>query len=159
IQALVDAGVDVIIIDTAHGHSKGVIDMVRDAKKKFLKTEIIAGNIATAVAAKALADAGDDAVQVGIGHGSICQTRDIAGGGVSYVSAVYQLAQALKGTKVCIVADGGIRFSGDISKALAAGAHTVMLGSLLAGTEEAPGEMIIYEGRKFKVYRGMGSIE
>jgi len=158
-EALVKAGVDVIIIDTAHGHSKGVIDMVKSAKSKFPKTEIIAGNIATADAARDLAAAGADAVKVGIGPGSICTTRVIAGVGVPQFSAIYQVAQALKGSNVCIVADGGIRFSGDISKALAAGAHTVMLGSLLAGTAEAPGETIIYEGRKFKVYRGMGSIE
>src|SRR5258706_3670974 len=133
--------------------------MVKRVKKKFPSVQIIAGNVATADAAKALVDAGADAVKVGIGPGSICTTRVIAGVGVPQFSAVYQVSQALKGSKVCIVADGGIRFAGDISKALAAGANTVMLGSLLAGTEEAPGETIIYEGRKFKVYRGMGSIE
>jgi IMP dehydrogenase len=159
LTALVTADVDVIVIDTAHGHSKGVLDMTRRVKKDFPKVELIVGNIATADAALALAKAGADAVKVGIGPGSICTTRIIAGVGVPQFTAVMQVADALKDTDVCVIADGGIRFSGDISKALAAGAHSVMLGSLLAGTEEAPGEMIIYEGRKFKTYRGMGSIE
>lgn len=157
--ALAEAGVDVIIIDTAHGHSKGVVDMLKKVKKMIGKTEIIVGNIATADAARMLVNAGADAVKVGIGPGSICTTRVIAGVGVPQFSAVYQVAEALRGSKIPVIADGGIRFSGDISKAIAAGASTVMLGSLLAGTEEAPGETIIYEGRKFKTYRGMGSIE
>ena len=158
-QALAEAGVDVIIIDTAHGHSKGVVDMLKLIKKSISKADIIVGNIATADAARMLAKAGADAVKVGIGPGSICTTRVIAGVGVPQFSAVYQVAEALRGSKVPVIADGGIRFSGDIAKAIAAGANTVMLGSLLAGTEEAPGETIIYEGRKFKTYRGMGSIE
>ena len=158
-KALVEAGVDVITIDTAHGHSKGVAEVLKKVKKQFPKLQIIVGNIATAEAALFLAKAGADAVKVGIGPGSICTTRVIAGIGVPQFSAVYQVAEALKNTKVCVIADGGIRFSGDIAKAIAAGAHSVMLGSLLAGTEESPGEMIIYEGRKFKLYRGMGSIE
>ena len=158
-KALVEAGVDVITIDTAHGHSKGVAEVLKKVKKQFPKLQIIVGNIATAEAALFLAKAGADAVKVGIGPGSICTTRVIAGIGVPQFSAVYQVAEALKNTKVCVIADGGIRFSGDVAKAIAAGAHSVMLGSLLAGTEESPGEMIIYEGRKFKLYRGMGSIE
>ena len=158
-KALVEAGVDVITIDTAHGHSKGVTEVLKKVKKQFPKLQIIVGNIATAEAALFLAKAGADAVKVGIGPGSICTTRVIAGIGVPQFSAVYQVAEALKNTKVCVIADGGIRFSGDVAKAIAAGAHSVMLGSLLAGTEESPGEMIIYEGRKFKLYRGMGSIE
>ncbi len=158
-KALVDAGVDVITIDTAHGHSKGVAEILKKVRKQFPKLQIIVGNIATAEAALFLAKAGADAVKVGIGPGSICTTRVIAGIGVPQFSAVYQVAEALKNTKVCVIADGGIRFSGDVAKAIAAGAHSVMLGSLLAGTEESPGEMIIYEGRKFKLYRGMGSIE
>jgi IMP dehydrogenase len=158
-QALADAGVDIIIIDTAHGHSKGVVDMLKKIKKSVFKVDIVVGNIATADAARMLAKAGANAVKVGIGPGSICTTRVIAGVGVPQFSAVYQVAEALRDLKIPIIADGGIRFSGDISKAIAAGANTVMLGSLLAGTEEAPGETIIYEGRKFKTYRGMGSIE
>jgi IMP dehydrogenase len=158
-QALADAGVDIIIIDTAHGHSKGVVEMLKKIKKSVFKVDIVVGNIATADAARMLAKAGADAVKVGIGPGSICTTRVIAGVGVPQFSAVYQVAEALRDAKIPIIADGGIRFSGDISKAIAAGASTVMLGSLLAGTEEAPGETIIYEGRKFKTYRGMGSIE
>ena len=158
-QALAEAGVDVIIIDTAHGHSKGVVDMLKLIKKSISKADIIVGNIATADAARMLAKAGADAVKVGIGPGSICTTRVIAGVGVPQFSAVYQVAEALKDSKIPVIADGGIRFSGDIAKAIAAGSNTVMLGSLLAGTEEAPGETIIYEGRKFKTYRGMGSIE
>lgn len=159
VKALVDANVDVITIDTAHGHSKGVGDMLKKIKKAYPKLQIIVGNIATADAAKYLAKAGADAVKVGIGPGSICTTRVIAGIGVPQFSAVYDVANALKGTPVKVIADGGIRFSGDIAKALAAGADCVMLGSLLAGTEESPGETMIYEGRKFKLYRGMGSIE
>jgi IMP dehydrogenase len=159
IKALIAAGVDVVSIDTAHGHSKGVIDMCRKIKTSFPDLEVIVGNIATGEAAKALADAGADAVKVGVGPGSICTTRIIAGIGAPQLTAVYEAAKALKGTGVPIIADGGIRFSGDVVKAIAGGADTVMVGSLLAGTEEAPGEVILYEGRKFKSYRGMGSLE
>ena len=159
ITALVEAGVDAIIIDTAHGHSKGVIDTLKEAKKRFPSIDIIVGNIATGAAAKALVEAGADAVKVGIGPGSICTTRIIAGVGVPQLSAIYDVAEALKGTGVPIIADGGIRYSGDIVKALAAGASCIMAGSLLAGVEESPGETIIYNGRKFKSYRGMGSLE
>lgn len=159
VKALVDAGVDVISIDTAHGHSKGVIDMVRRVKQAFPELELIAGNVATAAGAKALADAGADAVKVGVGPGSICTTRIIAGIGVPQLSAVMEAARGLQGTDVPVIADGGIKFSGDAVKALAGGASSIMIGSLLAGTEEAPGEVIIYEGRKYKTYRGMGSVE
>jgi IMP dehydrogenase len=159
ITALKASGVDVISIDTAHGHSKGVIDAAKNVRKKFPNTELIVGNIATGEAAKALAKAGADTVKVGVGPGSICTTRIVAGIGLPQLSAVYESAKALKGSGVKVIADGGIRFSGDVVKALAAGADCVMVGSLLAGTEEAPGEMIIYEGRKFKTYRGMGSLE
>ena len=159
LEALVQAGVDVVVIDTAHGHSKGVIDTVRKAKQLYPQIDFIAGNIATAEAAKALVEAGADAVKVGIGPGSICTTRIIAGIGVPQLSAVFDVAEALKGTDVPIIADGGIRYSGDIVKALAAGASSVMLGSLFAGLEESPGDTIIYQGRKFKSYRGMGSLE
>ncbi|WP_187264158.1 IMP dehydrogenase [Pontibacter beigongshangensis] len=159
IKALTDAGVDVISIDTAHGHSKGVIDKVREIKTRFPDLDLIAGNVATAEGAKALADAGADAVKVGVGPGSICTTRVIAGIGVPQLSAVMEAARGLAGTDVPVIADGGIKFSGDVVKALAGGASSIMIGSLLAGTEEAPGEMIIYEGRKFKAYRGMGSVE
>ncbi|MEQ9050057.1 MAG: IMP dehydrogenase [Marinoscillum sp.] len=159
IKALVNAGVDVVSIDTAHGHSKGVIDAAKNVKKAFPDLELIVGNIATYEAAEALAAAGADAVKVGVGPGSICTTRVVAGVGVPQLSAVYEAAKALKGKDLPIIADGGIRFSGDLVKALAGGASSVMIGSLLAGTEEAPGEMIIYEGRKFKTYRGMGSVE
>lgn len=159
IEALKNAGVDVVSIDTAHGHSKGVMDAAKRVKKKYPTLEIIVGNIATGEAAKALAKVGADAVKVGVGPGSICTTRVVAGVGLPQLSAVYEAAKALKGSGVPVIADGGIRFSGDIVKALAAGADSVMVGSLLAGTDEAPGEMIIYEGRKFKSYRGMGSLE
>lgn len=159
IEALVKAGVDVISIDTAHGHSKGVIDTMREVRQRWPELDVIVGNIATGEAAKALADAGADAVKVGVGPGSICTTRVIAGVGMPQMSAVYEAAQALAGTDVKVIADGGIRFSGDIVKAIAAGAHTVMVGSLLAGTEEAPGELILLEGRLYKTYRGMGSLE
>lgn len=159
IEALVKAGVDVISVDTAHGHSKGVIDAVRDIKQRFPKLDVIAGNVATGEGAKALADAGADAVKVGVGPGSICTTRIIAGIGMPQLTAVYEAAKALQGTGIPIIADGGIRFSGDITKAIAGGASTVMVGSLLAGTEEAPGEVVLYEGRRFKTYRGMGSVE
>lgn len=156
--ALVEAGVDAIIIDTAHGHSKGVADMLRLIKKTFPSIDVVVGNIATAEAAKFLADAGADAVKVGIGPGSICTTRVIAGVGVPQLSAIYNVSQALKGTGVPLIADGGLRYSGDIVKALAAGGASVMMGSLLAGTEESPGETVIFSGRKFKTYRGMGSL-
>ena len=159
IEALKNAGVDVVSIDTAHGHSKGVMDAAKRVKKKYPSLEIIVGNIATGEAAKALAKVGADAVKVGVGPGSICTTRVVAGVGLPQLSAVYEASKALKGSGVPVIADGGIRFSGDIVKALAAGADSVMVGSLLAGTDEAPGEMIIYEGRKFKSYRGMGSLE
>jgi len=159
VQALVEAGVDVISIDTAHGHSKGVLEAVRKIKDTYPDVDLIAGNIATAEGAKALADAGADAVKVGVGPGSICTTRVIAGIGVPQLSAVMEAVRGLQGTGVPVIADGGIKFSGDIVKALAGGASTVMIGSLLAGTEEAPGEMILYEGRKYKTYRGMGSVE
>jgi IMP dehydrogenase len=159
IEALQKAGVDVISIDTAHGHSKGVIDTVKMIKSHFKNLEIIAGNIATGEAALALVKAGADAVKVGIGPGSICTTRIIAGIGVPQFYAVWECAKALKGSGVPIIADGGIRFSGDIVKAIAGGASSIMAGSLFAGTEEAPGEIVIYEGRKFKGYRGMGSVE
>jgi IMP dehydrogenase len=159
IDALKAAGVDVISIDTAHGHSKGVMDAAKRVKKKYPELDLIVGNIATGEAAKALASVGADAVKVGVGPGSICTTRIVAGVGLPQLSAVYEAAKVLKGSGVCVIADGGIRFSGDVVKAIAAGADTVMIGSLLAGTEEAPGEVIIYEGRKFKSYRGMGSLE
>lgn len=159
ISALVTANVDVISIDTAHGHSKGVIDALKSVKKEFPDIEVVVGNIATAEAAAALADAGADAVKVGVGPGSICTTRVIAGVGVPQLTAVYNVSMAMKSRNIPVIADGGIRFSGDVVKALAGGADSVMIGSLLAGTEEAPGEMIIYEGRKFKSYRGMGSVE
>jgi IMP dehydrogenase len=159
VEALKNAGVDVISIDTAHGHSKGVIDALKKVKAKYPEMQVICGNIATYAAAKALAEAGADAVKVGVGPGSICTTRIIAGVGLPQLTAVYEAARALKGTGVPIIADGGIRFSGDIVKAIAAGASTIMVGAMLAGTEEAPGEMILLEGRKFKSYRGMGSLE
>jgi len=159
VDALVAAGVDVLVIDTAHGHTKGVAQVLKAVKKKYPKMQVIVGNIATAEAARYLADAGADAVKVGIGPGSICTTRVIAGVGVPQFTAIYQVAEELRGRNIPVIADGGIRFSGDVAKAIAAGASTVMLGSLLAGVEESPGETMIYEGRKFKLYRGMGSIE
>ncbi len=159
IEALVEAGVDAIVIDTAHGHSEGVIKTLKDAKRRYPNIDIIVGNIATAEAAIALADAGADAVKVGIGPGSICTTRVIAGVGVPQLSAIYEVSKALEGRNVPVIADGGIRYSGDIVKALAAGSDTVMAGSLFAGVEESPGETIIFNGRKFKSYRGMGSLE
>ncbi|GAC1322101.1 MAG: IMP dehydrogenase [Collimonas sp.] len=158
IELLVKAGVDVIVVDTAHGHSKGVLDRVKWVKQNFPQVEVIGGNIATAAAAKALADHGADGVKVGIGPGSICTTRIVAGVGVPQISAISNVAQALKGTGIPCIADGGIRFSGDIAKALAAGASTVMMGSMFAGTEEAPGEVILFQGRSYKSYRGMGSL-
>ncbi|HOS46559.1 MAG TPA: IMP dehydrogenase, partial [Paludibacter sp.] len=159
INALVEAGVDAIVIDTAHGHSRGVIETLKEVKKRYQSIDIIVGNIATAEAAKALAEAGADAVKVGIGPGSICTTRVIAGVGVPQLTAIYEVSKALTGTGVPIIADGGIRYSGDIVKALAAGADTIMAGSLFAGVEESPGETILFSGRKFKTYRGMGSLE
>ena len=158
-EALVHAGVDAVVIDTAHGHTKGVVTVLKDIKSKFPELEVIVGNIATGEAAKYLVEAGADAVKVGIGPGSICTTRVIAGVGFPQFSAVLEVAAAVKGTGVPVIADGGIRYTGDIPKAIAAGADSVMLGSLLAGTKESPGETIIYEGRKFKSYRGMGSVE
>ncbi len=159
VEALVLAGVDAIVVDTAHGHSKGVMDMVTHIKKAFPDTDIVAGNIATAEAAKDLASAGADGIKVGIGPGSICTTRVIAGVGVPQLTAVYEVANAIKGSGIPVIADGGIRFTGDIVKALAAGASTIMAGSLFAGVDESPGETIIFEGRKYKTYRGMGSLE
>ncbi len=158
VTALVQAGVDVVVVDTAHGHSKGVLDRVRWVKEQFPEVQVIGGNIATAEAAIALADAGADAVKVGIGPGSICTTRIVAGIGVPQISAVSNVAEALKGRGVPLIADGGIRYSGDIAKAVAAGASSIMIGSLLAGTDEAPGEVELYQGRTFKAYRGMGSL-
>ena len=159
VKALVEAGVDAIVIDTAHGHSMGVVEKLKEVKSHYPKLEVIVGNIATAEAAKFLADAGADAVKVGIGPGSICTTRIIAGVGVPQLSAINDVAKALEGTGIPVIADGGIRYTGDIVKAIAAGADTVMVGSMFAGVEESPGETIIYEGRKFKAYRGMGSLE
>ena len=158
-EALVGAGVDAVVIDTAHGHTKGVVGVLQEVKNAFPDLEVIVGNIATPEAARYLVDAGADAVKVGIGPGSICTTRVVAGVGFPQFSAVLQVAAALKGSGVPVIADGGIRYTGDIPKAIAAGADCVMLGSLLAGTKESPGETIIYEGRKFKSYRGMGSVE
>ncbi|MBT8295787.1 MAG: IMP dehydrogenase [Gramella sp.] len=159
VEALVNAGVDAIIIDTAHGHTRGVVQVLKEVKKKFKDLEVVVGNIATGEAAKYLVEAGADAVKVGIGPGSICTTRVVAGVGFPQFSAVLEVAAAIKGSGVPVIADGGIRYTGDIPKAIAAGADCVMLGSLLAGTKESPGETIIYEGRKFKSYRGMGSVE
>ncbi len=159
VKALIQNGVDVVVLDTAHGHSKGVIEMLKKIKKEFPKLEVIVGNIVTGEAAKDLVKAGADAVKVGIGPGSICTTRVITGVGFPQFSAVYDVAQAIKGSGVPIIADGGIRYTGDLPKAIAAGASSVMAGSLFAGVEESPGETIIYEGRKYKNYRGMGSIE
>ena len=159
VDALVAAGVDAIVIDTAHGHSKGVVTILKAVKAKYPNLDVVVGNIATGEAAKYLVEAGADGVKVGIGPGSFCTTRVIAGVGVPQLSAVYDVAKALEGTGVPLIADGGIRYSGDIVKALAAGAYSVMLGGMLAGVEESPGETIIYNGRKFKSYRGMGSLE
>jgi IMP dehydrogenase len=159
VDALVNAGVDAVVIDTAHGHSKGVIEKLKEVKKKYKNLQVVVGNVATGKAALDLVKAGADAVKVGIGPGSICTTRVIAGVGVPQLSAIMDVADALKGKGVPMIADGGIRFTGDVVKALAAGAGTVMMGGMFAGTEESPGETIIFEGRKFKSYRGMGSIE
>ncbi len=158
VEGLVKAGVDVIVVDTAHGHSKGVLDRIRWVKRTFPQVEVIGGNIATADAARALVEAGADGVKVGIGPGSICTTRIVAGVGVPQISAISDVAGALEGSGIPLIADGGIRYSGDVAKALAAGAYTVMMGSMFAGTEEAPGEVILYQGRSYKSYRGMGSL-
>ncbi len=158
VAALVEAGVDVIVVDTAHGHSHGVIERVRWVKQTYPDLQVIGGNIATGAAAKALAEAGADAVKVGIGPGSICTTRIVAGIGVPQISAVANVAAALEGTGIPVIADGGVRFSGDMAKAIAAGAHCIMVGSMLAGTEEAPGEVELFQGRSYKSYRGMGSL-
>lgn len=158
VDALVRAGVDLIIVDTAHGHSQGVLDQIRWVKKNFPQVQLIGGNIATAQAALALQEAGVDGVKVGIGPGSICTTRIVAGVGIPQVTAIANVAEALKGTNIPIIADGGIRFSGDICKAIAAGAHAIMIGGLFAGTEEAPGDVVLYQGRSYKEYRGMGSV-
>ena len=158
VEALVAAGVDVLVVDTAHGHSQGVLDRVAWIKKHFPATDVVGGNIATAAAAQALADAGADGVKVGIGPGSICTTRIVAGVGVPQITAIDNVATALAGTGIPLIADGGIRFAGDIAKAIAAGANTVMLGGLFAGTEEAPGETVLFQGRSYKSYRGMGSL-
>lgn len=158
VEALVRAGVDVVVVDTAHGHSSGVLERVRWVKKNYPQIDVIGGNIATGAAALALVEAGADAVKVGIGPGSICTTRIVAGVGVPQITAIDNVATALRGTGVPLIADGGIRYSGDIAKAIAAGAHTVMMGGMFAGTEEAPGEVILYQGRSYKSYRGMGSI-
>ena len=158
VELLVEAGVDVIVVDTAHGHSQGVLDRVQWVKKNFPQVDVIGGNIATANAARALMDQGADGVKVGIGPGSICTTRMIAGVGVPQISAIHNVSEALQGTGVPVIADGGVRFSGDIAKAIAAGAHAVMLGGLFAGTEEAPGEVELFQGRSYKSYRGMGSL-
>lgn len=158
VAMLVEAGVDVLVVDTAHGHAKGVLDRVKWVKKKFPNVQVIGGNVGTGEGARALADHGADAVKVGIGPGSICTTRVVAGVGVPQISAIMNVAEALSKTDVPLIADGGIRYSGDIAKALGAGAHVVMLGSLFAGTEEAPGEIELYQGRSYKSYRGMGSL-
>ena len=158
VELLVQAGVDVIVVDTAHGHSKGVLERVRWVKKNFPHVEVIGGNIATAAAAKALVEYGADGVKVGIGPGSICTTRIVAGVGVPQVTAIANVSEALKGTGVPVIGDGGVRFSGDVSKALAAGASAVMMGSMFAGTEESPGDVFLYQGRQYKSYRGMGSV-
>jgi IMP dehydrogenase len=158
IELLAKAGVDVIVVDTAHGHSQGVLDRVKWVKKNYPQIQVIGGNIATAEAAKALVAHGADGVKVGIGPGSICTTRIVAGVGVPQITACVTVSEALKGTGVPLIADGGIRYSGDISKALAAGAHCVMMGGMFAGTEEAPGEVFLYQGRSYKSYRGMGSV-
>ncbi|MCA9679984.1 MAG: IMP dehydrogenase [Kofleriaceae bacterium] len=158
VDALMSAGVDLICVDTAHGHSRGVLDAVRDTRKNFPKLQLVAGNVATGEATRALIDAGVDAVKVGVGPGSICTTRIVAGVGVPQLTAIADAVAAARGTGIPIIADGGIKYSGDVSKALAAGADTVMIGSLFAGTDEAPGEIILYQGRSYKTYRGMGSI-
>jgi IMP dehydrogenase len=157
-RALAESHIDVIVVDTAHGHSKGVLEQVQWVKKNFPQIQVVGGNIATGDAAKDLVKAGADAVKVGIGPGSICTTRMVAGVGVPQISAIYNVATALKNSGVPLIADGGIRYSGDIVKAIAAGAHSVMMGGMFAGTEEAPGEVELYQGRSYKSYRGMGSL-
>jgi IMP dehydrogenase len=159
VEALVNTGVDVVTLDSAHGHSKGVLEAVKKVKKAYKNLQVIAGNVATAEGAKALAEAGADAVKVGVGPGSICTTRIVTGAGAPQLTAIMDAAQALKGTGIPVIADGGIRYTGDLVKALVAGASTVMAGSVFAGVDESPGETIIFEGRKFKSYRGMGSVE
>jgi IMP dehydrogenase len=159
IEALLRAGVDVIVIDTAHGHSHGVLEAIRETKRVFPGCPLIAGNVATAEGAEALAKAGVDAVKVGVGPGSICTTRVIAGVGVPQITAIQECARVIQRYDIALIADGGIKFSGDITKALAAGADSVMIGSLFAGTDESPGETVLYQGRSYKIYRGMGSIE
>jgi IMP dehydrogenase len=156
--SLIDAGVDVLVVDSAHGHAEGVLKQVQFLKKEYQNIQVIGGNVATAEGALALAKAGADAVKVGIGPGSICTTRIVTGVGIPQISAVANAAEALKNKNIPVIADGGIRFSGDVAKAIAAGAHTIMLGSVLAGTEEAPGEVELFQGRSYKSYRGMGSI-
>ncbi|RME83402.1 MAG: IMP dehydrogenase [Planctomycetota bacterium] len=158
LEALLKAGVDVIVIDTAHGHSKGVLEMIRWIKKEYSKVQVVAGNIATKEAAKALIEAGADGIKVGVGPGSICTTRIVAGIGVPQITAIMECSRVVKPAGIPLIADGGIKYSGDITKALAAGANLVMIGSLLAGTDESPGEMVLYQGRSYKVYRGMGSL-
>jgi len=158
VDAIIEAGVDVVVVDTAHGHSQGVLDQVQRIKQKYPEIAVIGGNIATADAARALVKAGADAVKVGIGPGSICTTRIVTGVGVPQLTAVANVVEAVKGTDVCVISDGGIRYSGDLAKVIAAGAHVVMVGSLLAGSEEAPGEVELYQGRSYKAYRGMGSL-
>ena len=158
VESLIKVGVDALVVDTAHGHSKGVIDRVRWIKKHYSRVDVIGGNIATAEAARALSDAGADAVKVGIGPGSICTTRIVAGVGVPQITAISDVAKALEGSGIPLIADGGVRYSGDIAKAISAGAWTVMMGSMFAGTEEAPGEVVLYQGRSYKSYRGMGSL-
>jgi IMP dehydrogenase len=158
VAALVHVNVDVICVDTAHGHSKGVLETIKQIRKKYPSLQIIGGNVATADGAKALANAGVNGVKVGIGPGSICTTRIVAGVGVPQLTAIYDAAKGLKGSGIPIIGDGGIRYTGDIAKAIAAGANTIMGGSLFAGVDEAPGETVLYDGRKFKVYRGMGSL-
>jgi IMP dehydrogenase len=158
VDLLAQAGVDVIVVDTAHGHSQGVLERVRWVKQNYPRVQVIGGNIATAAAAKSLVEYGADAVKVGIGPGSICTTRIVAGVGVPQITAIANVSEALRGTGVPVIADGGVRFSGDVSKALAAGANVVMMGSMLAGTEESPGDVFLYQGRQYKSYRGMGSV-
>ena len=158
VKALVDAGVDVIVVDSAHGHSKGVLDTVSSIKEKYPEKTVIAGNVATADGARALIERGADCIKVGVGPGSICTTRVVTGAGVPQLTAIFNAATAAKEHGVPVIADGGVKYSGDIAKAIAAGADAVMLGGLLAGTDESPGEMEIWQGRSFKVYRGMGSM-
>jgi IMP dehydrogenase len=159
VKVLAQAGVDAVVIDTAHGHSRAVVESLKQVKKTFPELDVVVGNIGTSEAARALVDAGADAVKVGVGPGSICTTRVIAGVGIPQLTAIYDVAKAIEGSGIPVIADGGIRYSGDIVKAIAAGANSIMAGSLFAGVEESPGETIIYNGRKYKSYRGMGSLE